>query len=221
MTTPSHPDPRHDDRTDAGTVAHDRHGAHEAPAHRDPEVDARRAEADVHERRRERFGGMHLVVAFFGWLVAVGLAIILSGIVGAIATGVGNANDVTQSDLERQSGTIGIGAAIVLLVVLAISYFAGGYVAGRMARFDGGKQGVGVFLVGLLIMVVAAVVGAVFGSQYNVLDRIDVPDVPIPTDDLSIGGAITIVAALAVMLVFAVLGGKAGQRFHRKVDRTW
>lgn len=214
-----------DDRTDlpptTGTTDHGRHDAHEAPAHRDHDVDPRRAEADVHERRRERFGGMHLVVAFFGWLVAVGLAVILSGIVGAIATAVGNANDVTQTDLERQSGTIGIGAAIVLLVVLAISYFAGGYVAGRMARFDGGKQGIGVFLVGLLIMVVAAVVGAVFGTQYNVLDRIDVPDVPIPTDDLSIGGAITIVAALAVMLVFAVLGGKAGQRFHRKVDRTW
>lgn len=211
-----------DDRADVSRPhAHDRHGAHEAPVHRDPDADPRRVEADVHERRRERFGGLHPVVAFFGWLVAVGQAVILSGIVGAVATAVGNANDVTQSDLERQSGTIGIGAAVVLLVVLAISYFAGGYVAGRMARFDGGRQGVGVFLVGFVIMIAAAVLGAVFGSQYNVLDRIDVPDVPIPTDDLSIGGAITIVAALLVMLVFAVLGGKAGQRFHRKVDRTW
>ncbi len=215
MSTPDH---RTEHRAD---VPADHESTHAAPAHRDTTVDRDRLDAEVHERRRERFGGLHPIVAFFGWLVAVGLAIILTGIVGAVATAVGNANDVTQSDLERDSGTIGITAAAVLLVVLLISYFAGGYVAGRMARFDGGKQGLGVFLVGLVVMIVAGVLGAVFGSQYNVLNRVDVPDVPIPTDDLSIGGAITIAAALVVMLVAAILGGKAGQRFHRKVDRTW
>lgn len=208
-----------DDRADVPRTRE--HGTHDAPAHRDPDVDHRRVEADVHERRRERFGGMHPVVAFFGWLVAVGLGLILMGVIGAVAAAVGDANNITQTDLERSSGTIGITAAVVLLVVMAISYFAGGYVAGRMARFDGGKQGVGVFLVGLVVMLATAGLGALFGTQYDVLDRVEIPDVPIPTDDLSIGGAITILAALAVMLVFAVLGGKAGQRFHRKVDRTW
>ena len=36
---------------------------------------------------------------------------------------------------------------VVLVAILAVSYLAGGYVAGRMARFDGWRQGVGVFAV--------------------------------------------------------------------------
>ena len=36
---------------------------------------------------------------------------------------------------------IGLGGGILLLAVLAIAWFCGGYVAGRMARFDGARQG--------------------------------------------------------------------------------
>ena len=42
--------------------------------------------------------------------------------------------------------TIGVGGAIAVLVVLMIAYYCGGYVAGRMARFDGLRQGVGVWM---------------------------------------------------------------------------
>lgn len=187
----------------------------------------RAAYVDPHERvvegeqhQRDQWGGMNLGAGFFGWLVAVGMAVLLSSIIGAIAAAVGDANDVTQSQLEREAGEISIGAAIVLLVVLLISFYAGGYVAGRMSRFDGARQGWAVWLISLLVVVVAAVVGGVFGAEYDVMNRVDIPDVPIPTDDLTIGGAITIAAAIFATLLAALAGGKAGTHYHRKVDRT-
>jgi hypothetical protein len=192
------------------------------------DVDSRTAYDDPEERvaeveqvRREEWGGMNIGAGFFGWLVAVGMAVLLSSIIGAVAAAVGDANDITQSDLERRSGEISIGAAIVLLVVLLISFYAGGYVAGRMSRFDGARQGWAVWLISLVVVVIAAVVGAVYGSEYDVMNRVDIPDVPIPTDDLTLGGAVTIAAALFATLVAALAGGKAGTHYHRKVDRTW
>jgi hypothetical protein len=175
---------------------------------------------DVEQHRREKWGGMNLGAGFFGWLVAVGMAVLLSSIIGAIAAAVGDANDVTQSQLDREAGKISIGAAIVLLVVLLISFYAGGYVAGRMSRFDGARQGWAVWLISLVVVIVAAIIGAVFGSEYDVMNRVDIPDVPIPTDDLTVGGAITIAAAIFATLLAALTGGKAGTHYHRKVDRT-
>lgn len=40
-------------------------------------------------------------------------------------------------------GMVGI---IVLGVIVLVAYYCGGYVAGRMARFDGMKQGLAVWL---------------------------------------------------------------------------
>lgn len=177
------------------------------------------AHADRREHQRAEFGGVNWGAGFFGWLVAIGMAILLSGIIGAIAAAVGDARDVTQSQLERESGTIGVLAAIVLVIVLAISYYAGGYVAGRMSRFDGSRQGLAVWVISIIVIALAAIIGAIFGSQYDVLNRVDIPDVPIPTEDLSTGGAITIVVALVVTLLAAMAGGKAGTHYHRKVDR--
>ncbi|HET6625579.1 MAG TPA: hypothetical protein VFG63_04260 [Nocardioidaceae bacterium] len=170
------------------------------------------------DRRRERFGGTNWGSAFFGWLVAIAVAVLLVSIVGAIAAGVGTNTEVTQSDAERQAGTIGIVAAIVLLVVLMIAYYAGGYVAGRMSRFDGGRQGLAVWVIGLVVTLIAVGLGILFGSEYNILDRVDLPTMPIPTDDLTWGGVITAAAVLIGTLLAAMAGGKVGQHYHRRVD---
>jgi hypothetical protein len=169
---------------------------------------------------REKFGGLNLGAAFFGWIVAIGTAILLAGVVGAILTAVGSSVGVTQSDAERQAGTIGLSTAIVLVVILALAYYAGGYVAGRMSRFDGARQGVGVWGIGLVVTAVAIALGAIFGSKYNVLERVDLPNIPISSDDLSWGAVITGVAVIVVTLLFAILGGVLGHRYHNRVDRA-
>jgi hypothetical protein len=167
----------------------------------------------------EKFGGANLGAAFFGWIVATGISVLLIGIIGAIAAGVGDANDITQSDAERSAGTVGLTSAIVLVVVLLIGYYAGGYVAGRMSRFDGARQGVVTWLIGLVVTVVAVAAGWVFGDKYNVMDRVDLPRIPIPDDQLTQGGVITGVVIVVGTLLAAAAGGRVGRHYHDRVDR--
>lgn len=180
----------------------------------------------VHERRaheahaHERFGGVNIGAAFAGWLVAIALTVLLTSIVGAVASAVGENTNFTQSDAERDAGTIGIAAAITLIVVMALAYFFGGYVAGRMSRFDGVRQGMAVWVIGLLVTIVAVVLGVVFGNEYNVFDRVDLPRIPIPTDAATWGGVIAGAVLLVVTLLAALAGGKAGHSYHNRVDRA-
>ena len=187
------------------------------PGHDEGEARAR-ADRDLEARRT--FGGTSWGACFFGWLVAIGLAVVLSSIIGAVLSAVGSNVRLSQSDAERQAGTIGIATAIVLLVVRAIGYYAGGYVAGRMSRFDGGRQGFGVWLIGLIVTLVAIALGVLFGTQYNILERVDLPTVPVSGDQIGWGAAITAAAIVLVTLAAAVLGGKVAQRYHRRVDRA-
>jgi hypothetical protein len=108
-----------------------------------------------------------------------------------------------------------------VLVILLLAYYAGGYVAGRMARFNGAKQGVGVWVWAVVIAVVVAVLGAVAGAQFDVLANLNgLPRLPINEGTLTAAGLVTALVALVAALLGAVLGGLAGMRFHRKVDRA-
>ncbi|MGZ5372326.1 hypothetical protein, partial [Aeromicrobium sp.] len=151
---------------------------------------------------------------------AVAMTILLVGIVSAIATGLDSSLDLTQAEADLRKGTIGISAAIAILAILAIGYFAGGYVAGRLSRFNGARQGVGVWVLGLIITAVVGGIGSIFGDQYNVFDRVNLTSLPVQADDLTPRVILTVAAVLAGTLVTAVLGGITGQRFHSKIDRT-
>jgi hypothetical protein len=173
-----------------------------------------------HDEARERFGGLNLGAAFFGWLVAIGVAVILTGILGAAVAAAGSSVNISQTEAQRQAGTIGLAAGIVLVAVLVVAYYAGGYVAGRMSRFDGGRQGLGVWVIGLLVTILAVIVGVVFGAQYNILDRVSLPRIPVPTDQVTTGGIVTALVLLLGTLLAAMLGGKVGRRYHHRVDRA-
>jgi hypothetical protein len=172
------------------------------------------------EAARQRFGGANPGPVFFGWLVAVGVTILLSGILGAIAAAIGETADLTRDDLEGQAGDLGIGAVVALMIVLLVGYSCGGYVAGRMSRFDGGRQGFAVWLLGLVVTLVAVGLGALFGSQYDVLDRVDLPRMPYSDGELTVGGVVAGLVVLAVTLVGALVGGRVGRRYHDRVDRV-
>jgi hypothetical protein len=168
-------------------------------------------------RQRDRFGGIRWGSAFFGLLSAIGLAALLLGIVAAagVTLGVSEINDVRKGNAD----TIGLGGAILVLAALALSWYCGGYVAGRMARFDGARQGVGVWVWTLVIGAALAIAAVIGGSEYDVLQQLNLPNVAVGDQSLTTAGLITLAAALVVTLVFAVLGGKAGEIFHRRVDR--
>jgi hypothetical protein len=171
------------------------------------------------ERQREEFGGLHWGSAFFGWLVAIGIAALLIALLSAAGAAVGLTKASTE-DATSNAGTVGIVGGVLVLVILLIAYYAGGYVAGRMARFNGLKQGIGVWVIGLLVTVILAVAGAVLGAEYNVLSQLNLPRIPIDEGTLSMGGLIALAAIVVGTLLAAIAGGKAGTRFHRKVDRV-
>jgi hypothetical protein len=182
---------------------------------RDATVTGREA---VRARQREEFGGTNWGAAFFGWLVAIGVAVILLAILSAAGAAFG-LTDVSKSEAQANAETIGIVGAILLIAVLAIAYYCGGYVSGRMSRFDGGRQGVGTWVIGLIVTIVAAAAGALFGSEYNVLSNLNLPYIPIDNGTLTAGAAVTLAAVLVLTLLAAMVGGKAGERYHRKIDR--
>ncbi|WP_208543471.1 hypothetical protein [Rathayibacter sp. VKM Ac-2801] len=196
------------------------------PEHRAP-VDPDSAEAkqaraaarkDIHQRERDRFGGFKIGCAFFGWLAATGLAVLLTALVTAIGAAVIGTQDVT-GDLAADPAAFGWAGAIALLVILLVAYYCGGYVAGRMARFSGAKQGVGVWAWAVVVAIVVGIVSAITGGSQALSAVSGFPTIPLDAGDATVAAIVTALAALVVALVGAVLGGLAGMRFHRRVDR--
>lgn len=175
------------------------------------------------DREKAEFGGIKFGSAFFGWLSAMGLATILTAVVAGtgVALGLGDATGATDGTVDQIPAPIGIGGVIAVVVILFVSYFAGGYVAGRMARFSGAKQGVAVWLWALVVAIVLGIVAAIAGGSFDILGTINAfPRLPIGEGALTTLGIATVVIATLLPLLAAVLGGVAGMRFHRRVDRV-
>jgi amino acid transporter len=220
-------DDRYVDRDDDGTVA-----TRERPvAERDTDTHNGRFVRDrdtattgvtgreaVRARQREEYGGINWGAAFFGFLVAVGMAAILLGILSAAGAAFG-LTDLSQSEANSSADTIGLVGGILLVAVLAIAYYSAGYVSGRMSRFDGGRQGLGSWAIGLIVTIALGLAGWFFGPDWNVFDKLGLPNVPIDNGTLTTGGVIAGAAALILSLLAAMAGGKAGERYHRKIDR--
>ena len=186
---------------------------------------AQRDRHSIVAAEKEQYGGIKIGSAFFGWLTATGTAVLLTALVAAAGTAVAVSTntDVGQATTQatQDPKTISLLGGLALLVILFVAYFCGGYVAGRMARFNGVKQGVAVWLWAVLIAVAVAIAGAVGGSQYNVLARLNsLPRIPVNEGTLSTASIIALIAVAVASLVGAVLGGMVGMRFHRKVDRA-
>lgn len=180
----------------------------------------------VVEREKEEFGGVKIGSAFFGWLTATGIAVLLTALLAAAGAAIGVATDTDLNDVAAEADqlsneTIGLIGGIALLVILLIAYYCGGYVAGRMARFNGVRQGIAVWLWALLIAAIVAVIAAVAGDEYDVLAQLNAfPRIALTEGELTTGGIIALVAVALTALIGAILGGLAGMRYHRNVDRA-
>ena len=215
------------DTDSVGAEGVDRHSVDRESVDRDRDsVD--RDGVDRHSvvaREKEMYGGVKVGSAFFGWLTATGTAVLLTALVAAAGTAVGVATNTSAGSATTQATadpkTVGIFGAVVLLVVLFVAYYCGGYVAGRMARFNGLSQGMAVWLWAVVIAVVVAVLATVAGSQYDVLSRLNsFPRIPVNQGSLTTGSIIALILVAGGSLAGALLGGLAGMRFHRKVDKA-
>ncbi|MDO4918185.1 MAG: hypothetical protein Q4A22_01440 [Kocuria sp.] len=175
----------------------------------------------VRTRQRERFGGMQFLPGLMGVLTALALGSVLLGIVAALGPGLGvdtpgSAGDVLTRAWNGPGNAQLWGGVVVLGLVELLSLLAGGYVAGRMARFSGVAQGLGVWLWSLVVRAAVSALALLWAdaltggaSRWAVQEVIGAhPET----------GAVALAGTLVLGLAGALLGGAWGMRYHRKVD---
>ena len=110
-------------------------------------------------REKEQFGGIKVGSAFFGWLAATGTAVLLTAFVAAAGTAVGLATNTDVNEAVNQAssdGTVGLAGHHRAAGHPLRRLLLGGYVAGRMARFSGAKQGFMVWVWAVIFAVLIA-----------------------------------------------------------------
>ncbi len=96
--------------------------------------------------------------------------------------------------------------------------------AGRLARFDGGRNGAAMVLWGILLSVLLVFFGSLLpGTLFELLQDF-VNDSLLPAIrsliDFGLAGAGIIVGALLVALLGGFTGGRLGNRYHTHIDYT-
>ena len=180
------------------------------------------AAEDREDRLRDMYGGVDWLASFLGFVFALVAGAIFSAVVGVVLAPLGFSPNLTGS-----LGAAVITGLVLLGVLIFLTYFFGGYVAGRLARFDGGRNGamllVWTLLTGLLLVLAAGVFSgflpdgatAAIGSTMNgVLSALD------SLSQAGVVGIMVVVAALLLALIGGFLGGRLGSRYHAEIDRT-
>jgi hypothetical protein len=178
---------------------------------------------EVVERQRQAFGGMKIGSALFGWITVAGLTSILTGVLVAagVALGLGPVQAAGASSRDALLGADAVGwiGVSALLAIALVSFYGGGYVAGRMARFSGALQGLAVWLWAVVIAIAVAVISMVLGLQGDLLGALNTfPRISVPESALTIAGITIAVVAALVTVGGALLGGVVGVRYHRRID---
>jgi hypothetical protein len=149
-----------------------------------------------------------------GVLAAVGTFVLFIGVAAAVLQPIGiTVESLSDNDWERLGLAVGLAAAIGLLGAFGL----GGYVAGRMARRAGLRHGVLVFVVGLVLLTVAAGIAQFEGGLPAIRDQVE--GLGAPTGDSTWTGVATISGAVALggMLLGSLLGAVRGERWHQRL----
>jgi hypothetical protein len=163
---------------------------------------------------QERFGGIDIPASLVGMLTALSTTLILAGLVGAAIGAVGY-----QTGLESNAEDLSIWSMVGGIAVLFVAYLIGGWAAGRIARYDGARNGFAAGIWTLVLGAILAGLGAWIGSEYDVFQNVDLPQW-FDSDALTTAAIISGVAAIAAMFAGGILGGLWGEHYHRRADRT-
>jgi hypothetical protein len=150
-----------------------------------------------------------------GTLVAYGCFAVLVAIAAAIGKGTGFDTDLSGGEW-RDLGIAG-GAAIACLQL--VSYFFGGYVAGRMSRRSGALNGFLVFVLGVVLAVGVAGIVTMFTDSGEVTRNLRNIGIPTSSDEWQQIGTFAGIGSLAAMWLGSMLGGSAGERWHGRLMR--
>jgi hypothetical protein len=166
-------------------------------------------------RQQAGEGGRRWGSAFCGWCAASGLGALLVALIAAGAVAI-KLSQGGYDLLTANALTVGVGVGIGLIACLFLTYYMGGYVAGRMAHADGARQGFRVWLLGLAGATAFVATGVGFGNTYNLYQSLDLPQIPVNGLDLRIGAAAVLIGVALVTLGGAIRGGKSGERFYAR-----
>jgi hypothetical protein len=158
------------------------------------------------------FGELSFVSAAAGVVAAYGLFALLAG----LATGVLAASKA-KFNLSQNWHQLGMAGGLVVAGLLLLAYLFGGYVAGRMARRAGVVHGVVVFVLGVVVVALAAVIARAVGGADVASSNLRGLGVPTTGAEWRDVATVAGVASLVAMLVGAVAGGALGERWHAKL----
>jgi hypothetical protein len=180
------------------------------------------AAEDREDRLRDMYGGVDWLASFLGFVFAVVAGAVFSAVAGIVLAPLG-----VSPDLSGPIGAAVITGLVLLGVLIFLTYFFGGYVAGRLARFDGGRNGAMLLVWTFLTVILLALAAGVFsgflpGGAAEAIGSL-VDSVSSAVGGLSqagIVGILVVAGALLLALLGGFLGGRLGSRYHAEIDRT-
>jgi hypothetical protein len=165
--------------------------------------------------RQAGLGRLSLISALAGVLVAYGAFVVLGALVAAIAVAIGLDAELASNDWA----TLGRGSAVTVTVVAFVAYLFGGYVAGRMARRAGLVNGLAVFALAVLLVVVVGAIAASQTDTETIQANLRSLGLPITSAEWARIGTVAGIGTLVGMLVGAGIGGVVGERWHSELVR--
>ena len=216
---PESTSPRLSDEEDPETHVIRTSGTHEDESASYPR-DYIEADEAREARLREVYGGVDWLASFIGCIFAIVCsAILLLFFSGLVLNPLGFTLDLRGREIDAAVIT----GLVVIGLVLFVSYFFGGYVAGRLARFDGGLNGAATVLWGVLLSAILLVGSFLPGPLFRFLQEF-VQNNVLPTigglTETGLVGAGIIVGVLLLELLGGFLGGRFGNLYHTRIDHT-
>jgi hypothetical protein len=167
---------------------------------------------------RERFGGADVLAGILGMFTASGVLVFLGSLLLAGNAGIGY--QLNQIDIDGNLQEVEVVGSIVAIVVVLASFFVGGWAAGRIARYDGGINGIGAALWFILLVAIFGALGLWFRQEYNAFAGVDLPNWfgQLGADDLTLKAIAGALAGIVAALLGGYVGGIVGEQYHRDVD---
>lgn len=171
------------------------------------------------DRLTDMYGGVDWLASFLGFVFAAVAGGVLFSILSLVLVPLG-----VSVQIGGELGPAAITALALLAVLIFLTFLFGGYVAGRLARFDGGRNGamsvVWTLIIGFLGFVIASFFPGPPGDAMR--DFIQGTAMPLAGEVLDLGavGIAVAVAAVLIAVLGGIAGGRLGGRYHAEIDRT-
>jgi len=175
------------------------------------------------DRLRDMYGGVDWLASFLGFVFSVVIASVFSAVAGLVLVPLGFPPEIS----EGQLGASVLTGLAVVGVLIFLTYFFGGYVAGRLARFDGGRNGAMVLAWTFIVALILALVAVVFSGFLPAPASAGIVNLAQGTASAAgnlagagVAGIVVAVAALLLALLGGFLGGRLGSRYHTEIDQA-